>query len=157
MLGGLLSRTTLKSLDIGFAPSTALGMSVAVLLFSLVRAPGPPLNSKLQIDRLFELFCLLPLSVAAIVLFRTGSQAARTFGWVFGVVGFVFLVSLNMISTLRLASFVGTSGAELRDLVAICLASLVWVIGVSWTVQVIAMSVVEGDWSQTVWTRLRKK
>lgn len=104
----------------------------------------------------WEVFWSVILTIDVIAYFKRRGSLTRTVAWVAGIIGYVALITTNVIPMYSAALNGSNSPIAIHDLVAFCLISMAWVLGTWWSFQALAFSISSGDWKKTIWASQRR-
>lgn len=138
-------------------PPLCLGFSIVAMVLSYAKFSNDVALSDLIDAAFVEIYWTAILAVIAFFLWKYPGAASRTAAWVAGIAGFILAVSTNIVPILTAISKNNAPAFAIHDLIALALVLLAWALGIAWSIEALAVSVSSGDWSRTVWAKLRKR
>ena len=141
---------------IPIVPVLMLALSICAILLS----HSPNSNSKflqdLAASAFFEVFWSVILIFVVLLSMKRSSIASRSIRTALGVFGFVLIVTMQIVPMLFATNSISDHVVQKGDLAAMCLVVLTWILGIWWAFASLAISIEQGDWDRTVWSRSKR-
>ncbi len=141
-------------LVLDFAMAACLGLAIVALSLSWNFNPSSRIQSNISITAFLE-SCWTIIVVGLIIWNRRAPrELTRTVQWVFGFWGFIVAVSIFAVPAIF--EFFGHHAVPLssRREWTFVLATIVWGIGICWSVESVVLGIRAGDWHRTIWAKL---
>lgn len=147
----------MRNMFVKSAPVLTFVGSLLALVLTHAKDIGSPFLSDIEPIEFFEVIWSLLLVAVVVWMLRKNGPSSRTSAWLFGLAGFVGVVTAYVIPLSVLILGASAPDLQTHEQISLALIYLVWALGISWTVRAFVLSVSSGDWGRTVWAKFMKR